>query len=161
MFSTRPLCKSALPRLKYLPRLQQRHALAAMPARRQSHTTTTNSIASNIPQFASTFQTKNIYTDRFPCTLHYYSSRGPKLLLFDQRLYKGDGDVHRLAQDAIAVNDEAAVDPASTSPWSGATIYPNTLLMLQITRSFSDWAQECKSKGEDMAMLLIGINSTY
>lgn len=150
MLTTRSLCKNTLQR--HLPSLKGRHA-AATPTvltRRSIHGTTTNLTAS-IPHFASEFQAKNIYTDRFPCTLHYYSSRGPKLLLYDHREYDGDSDVHRLPQDAVAVNDQAIVDPAITSPWGGATMYPNTLLMLQITRSFSDWAEECKSKGEDVA----------
>lgn len=155
MFTTRPVCKSDL-----LPRLQQNLQVVQRPApilpHRQFHQSTTNSTTSrHIPKFATKFQANNIYTDRFPCTLHYYSSGGPKLRLYDQaELHEGDGgDVHRLAQDAVTVDDKAVVDPASTSSWSacGATMYPNTLLMLQITRSFSDWAQECKSKGEDMA----------
>lgn len=151
MLTTRSLFKNALQR--HSPSLQGRHAVA-VPAviltRRPFHATTTNFTAS-IPDFAREFQAKNIYTDRFPCTLHYYSSRGPKLLLYNHEEYEGDSDIHRLAQDAVTVNDQAIVDPKITSPWGGATMYPNTLLMLQITRSFSDWAEECKSKGEDVA----------
>lgn len=105
-----------------------------------------------IPPFPGKFQVKDIYTDRFLCTLHCYSSHGPKLFLYDHKELErvGDNDAHYLVEDAVVVNDQGIVDPGNTTPFSGATLHPNALLWMQIWRSYSEWAEECREKGEDV-----------
>lgn len=172
--TTGPLIKNAL-------RVRQRSLACVVrelhTSRRSLHgTTATRFMASAAMASASAApskysaleqQVKKIYLDRFPCTLHYYSSRGPKLHLFDRRKLlererahgeaegEEDEDPHRLGQDAVPVDDQGQIDlrgGQALPPWPGAALHPNTNVRLEITRSWIEWAEECRTaRGQDVA----------
>lgn len=124
------------------------------------HATATN-FTPTIPPFAKAFQAKGIYTDYFPCNLHYYSSRGPKLALFDYAslssgIIEKHGDLadypYYIHEDSVCVGKNGLVNPADRSQcnYNGLNMWPNTLLMLQIMRSYSEAAEDFRERGEDV-----------
>lgn len=130
---------------------------------RRFHATATNlrPTTTPVPPFAKAFQAERIYTDHFPCTLHYYSSRGPKLALFDYTtLFAGVIEKYSdfanypyyIHEDSVFVGNNGLVDPTdrSQSNLNGLNMWPNTLLMLQITRSYSEAADDFRAGGEDV-----------
>lgn len=112
---------------------------------------TSSRLFSNVPVFATAFRARSIYVDCFPCTLHYYSSGGSRLSLYDGKKYIHDDDSERIQGDCVEVGDDGFVDPALTSWWNGISIFPNTLLRQQIWTNWGEWAEACREQGWEVA----------
>lgn len=113
--------------------------------------------SSATPSYTSTFHAKDVHTKSFPCTLHYYSPRGPSLLLYDQADGKEDTEsseeLYRLHQDAVVIHGDGLVYPGPAAPriWNGLYMLPNTLLMQQIITGHLNWYETNKEKNVKMA----------
>lgn len=105
----------------------------------------------DIPPFATAFRAKSVYLDAFPCTLHHYSSEGPRLSLYDGRKDRPDEHPERTHVNRVEVGYDGLVDPALTSWWNGVSMSSNTLLQQQIWTNCGDWADECREKGWEVA----------
>ncbi|ROV89304.1 hypothetical protein VSDG_09094 [Cytospora chrysosperma] len=147
----RPLFQGLTRRQSHLPRLHSR--ASAQP--RRFHATATNFTSTSPPPFAALegLPARRIYTESFPCTLHYYSSRGPKLALFDhKKLPPHDlGTGRYIHHDHVHVGDAGLVDPRDSSVrWNGLHMYPNTINSVELMGYFSDEAEECRMQGQDV-----------
>lgn len=54
--------------------------------------------------------------------------------------------------DLVSCDDRGLVDPSYTGRfrWNGLHMYPNTVNSVELLRSFSDWADECRLLGQDV-----------
>lgn len=96
------------------------------------------------PSYATALHGKDIYSKSFPCTLHYYSARGSRLLLYDYANGKETNNtenIYRLHHDAVVVHNDGLVygGPAAYGIWNGLEMLPNTLFMQQIVFNYLEW----------------------
>lgn len=124
---------------------------------RPRHLHVTAKAGSTTPSYATAFHAKDVHTKSFPCTLHYYSSRGPNLLLYDHtdgEATEGSKELYCLHQDAVVVHSDGLVYPGPAAPriWNGLYMLPNTLLMQQIITGYLDWYETNKETNEKIAM---------
>jgi hypothetical protein len=109
------------------------------------------------PSYATAFHAKDVYTKSFPCTLHYYSPRGPSLLLYDhadgKEATESSEELYRLHTDAVVVHSDGLVYPGPAVPriWNGLYMLPNTLLMQQIITGYLDWYETNQEANKKIA----------
>ncbi|KAI7779536.1 hypothetical protein LA080_000725 [Diaporthe eres] len=127
--------QACLSRLQSLVNTQQR-CFHNMPGR----------FGPDIAPSATAFRAKYIYFDASPCTLHHYSSGGPKLSLYDGRKDRPGEHPGRTHVNRVEVGGDGLVDPALMSWWNGISMSPNTLLQQQIWTNWGDWADSAGTR---------------
>lgn len=155
-----PITRAALRRLRLpLPRSSCGGIWA-----RQLHATARRPNAPWPTKYDTDLRTaQKLYYDFFPCTLHYYSWRGPKMAMHGCRLPPGPDDLtpplsaveqdNLLGADAVRVQDDGLVypGPVGTDPvWSGAMLMPQATFLLEITGNYHDFYEEQKAAGRDV-----------
>lgn len=105
-------------------------------------------LMSTNPQLPKTFpgKIKSIYTDKFPYSLFYYCTYGPKLALRDGDKLEGsfddlELDPHYCRENSVSVNKDGLVDPANTSRWNGVPMFPNSKNQQTLIDGNLGWAE--------------------
>lgn len=109
-------------------------------------------------QRATELPAKNVYRDFFPCTLHYYSCRGPTMAMHgtsSSPSSESDADKvdNHLGQDVVRVQDDGLIYPGpegSDPCWNGAMLMPHATFLLEITENYHDGYEEMKAAGHDV-----------
>lgn len=127
-----------------------------MLARRQLHATAQRRNSTGTAQYAADLPAKKVYQDSFPCTLHYYSWRGPTMAMHGSDLSSGSDAAEEdnlLGQDVVRVQEDGLVYPGpkgNDSVWNGALMMPHATFLLELTDNYLDNYVARKSVGRDV-----------